>query len=210
MINKNTKTLANIIYIKENYDLINNLCYNTFIQNKLAVIPTDTVYGISGNYFNSNVRKKIIQIKNRPSNKGFIVLLPNIETLLEFTNQHIPSTIIDMLPAPLTLIVKNNFNNLYNEKTIAVRIPNDPWINNLLNIIKIPLISTSANLLAKAIPKTTKDIINNFSDKVDLIVLKKSKPLTLSSTILDISQKPYRILRQGSLKINLDLINNKS
>ncbi|MDH4127418.1 MAG: L-threonylcarbamoyladenylate synthase [Spirochaetota bacterium] len=198
-----------ICYLDEdNKRKIINLLCDTFKQGKLAIIPTDTVYGISGDYFSFGARERIIEIKQRPLDKSFIILVKNKESLFSFADQDIPKLILDELPTSLTLIVKNKHYNLYGEKTIAIRLSDDPWLSELFNRLDIPIISTSANISGDNIPEILDEIISIFRDKVDLIVLsrekKKKKP---PSTILDISSKPYRIIRQGDYLVPNELLN---
>ena len=196
-----------ICYLDEdNKRKIINLLCDTFKQGKLAIIPTDTVYGISGDYFSFGARERIIEIKQRPLDKSFIILVKNKESLFSFADQDIPKLILDELPTSLTLIVKNKHYNLYGEKTIAIRLSDDPWLSELFNRLDIPIISTSANISGDNIPEILDEIISIFRDKVDLIVLSREKKKKKPSTILDISSKPYRIIRQGDYLVSIELL----
>ncbi len=54
------------------------------LQEKIAVIATDTLYGIVGSAFSESVVERIYEVKGRDENKPFIILIPVIETLKEF------------------------------------------------------------------------------------------------------------------------------
>lgn len=190
-----------------NYNEIIDITNKILIEGKVAVLPTDTVYGLSGDYFNPLVRERIVKIKKRTFHKAFIVLVADKDALLECSNQEIPLSILKLLPASLTLIVKNRYHHLYNEESIAIRIPEHPFLTKLLSKVNIPIISTSANISGENIINTKDEIIKCFTNKVDLIVLEEDKGIITNeecpkpSTILDITSKPFRILREGDFII---------
>ncbi len=190
---------------KHNSEQVIKRCGQVLNQDQVAVIPTDTVYGLSGNYFSGVVRERISQIKQRPPDKGFIVLLPNVDFLVDFADQEIPNVILGLIPASLTLIVKNKHRRLHGEETLAIRVPDDPWLSLLLKEADIPLISTSANISGMNMPKTNQELITLFQEEVDLLVLEESIRDSEPSTILDISARPYKILRQGSFIVDIPI-----
>ncbi len=169
---------------------------------QVVLLPTDTVYGLSADYYHEEARQRIVEIKKRSADKGFIVLVADFPSLLNFADQEIPKSILDQLPAPLTLIVKNKDRKRYGEETLAVRIPTDTWLSQLLHKLKSPVISTSANISGEPMAKSHDELTHSFVHKVDLIVLKRDYEGQAPSTILDISSEPYKILRQGAFRVS--------
>lgn len=183
-----------------NQDNINDLAIKTakYINDGAVVlIPTDTVYGLSCNYMDRQARKRISEIKKRPLEKSYIVLINSKQELLKISDQQIPDAILHCLPASLTIIIRNRYKDMYQEETIAVRYPNNQFLNRAMDLIQLPIISTSANISGEEMPQTNEQIISCFDKQVDLIVLDKIKK-SKASTLLDISKMPYEILRQGS------------
>ncbi len=173
---------------------------------QVVLLPTDTVYGLSVDYYCEEARQRIIEIKKRPAHKGFIVLVADVSSLLDFADQEIPQAILEQLPAPLTLIVKNKDHKRYGEETLALRIPMDSWLSQVLHRLKRPVISTSANISGEGMAESHDELIDSFDSKVDFIVLKRDYEKQSPSTILDISSEPYKILRQGAFQVSESLL----
>ncbi len=200
-----------------------------FIAKKLkkgsvAVLPTSTIYGLSCVYNNKEAIDKIYDIKKRPKNLPFIVLISKISQLdiliEEKTNlaeKLIEKYWISENPQPLTLVFKkakikkkklkkdklkkdnhqkDNFGN-----TIAVRLDPLPIINKIINLSG-PLISTSATISGTNLsPRTINEIPEEVLQKVDLVLDYEKKLSGTASTIIDVSTENPIILRQGSVKI---------
>ena len=82
-------------------------------NNKVVIIPTDTVYGFSAvasadSIQNAKNQDKIRIIKGRSEDKPFIHLISNSQDIFKYTNQQISSEILNFWPGPLTVIVANN------------------------------------------------------------------------------------------------------
>jgi len=173
-------------------------------ENKVVIIPTDTVYGFSAVVFNDDNGKavnaeKICNVKGRDENKPFIQLISSPSEIQNITNQKIPSNLLKFWPGPLTIIVKDKNNE---NSTIAVRCPGDQWLRNVIKECGFPLYSTSVNLSGCPILETEEEILNTFSDKVDLIVLDGDKKNGIPSTIVKIEGESFSVLRQGSIKLS--------
>jgi len=80
-------------------------------------------------------------------------------------------------------------------------VPDDVFLMRLLEIIEKPLISTSVNRSGQKPMNKIDDIVNHFEESVDCIVDGGDMEGKTPSTVLDISAKPYRILRIGACTI---------
>jgi len=117
----------------------------------IIVFPTDTVYGIGCNPYNKKSVDKIYQIKDRSKTKPFPILAYSFDVASEIVEFDKDSKKIadKFWPGPLTLILKLRDERLkeslnLNEK-IAIRVPNNPCLLNLLKNSKF-LVGTSANI----------------------------------------------------------------
>lgn len=179
------------------------LCKNLLSQGNIVIIPTDTVYGVSGivsddKTFDKNVQNKIINVKGRDESKKMIQLISSPLDIYKYTNQKIPNSILSYWPGPLTIIVKDKNNE---NSTIAVRCPGDQWLRNVIKDCGFPLYSTSVNLSGCPILETEEEILKTFSDKVNLIVLDGDKKNGVPSTIVKIDGESFSVLRQGAIKL---------
>ena len=172
-------------------------------ENRVVIIPTDTVYGFSAAVvFDKNGKslnsEKICNLKGRNENKPFIQLISTPSEIQNITNQKIPSNLLKFWPGPLTIIVKDKNNE---NSTIAVRCPGDQWLRNVIKDCGFPLYSTSVNLSGCPILETEEEILKTFSDKVNLIVLDGDKKNGVPSTIVKIDGESFSVLRQGAIKL---------
>jgi len=203
-----------IINIDENPESALNLVIELFHSGKIFIYPTDTIYGIGGNPFDENVVNRITDIKGRNEKKQFIWLLSDFENLMNYVDV-IFDTHLDFLqkmwPAPVTVILNLNARTkeIINQDTIAVRIPENDFCLKLLREISRPLISTSVNRSREDPLKHIDQIVNNFSQDVDAIVYCSETIEKKSSTIIDLTSKQPKLIREGSIKF-VELLQNFS
>ena len=157
----------------------------------VVIMPCDTIYGIVS--ITGDPEKRIREIKGRDEGKPFIRLLGTKEEIRTFTDLKISDEILSLWPGPLTLIVPD-----LSGGTVAVRVPEDEYLLRLLNMIKVPLVSTSVNFTGSPFLNNIRDIKKSFEKLVDIIVEGGDVDTSAAaSTILDITSYPARILRQG-------------
>jgi L-threonylcarbamoyladenylate synthase len=172
---------------------------NTEVHNAFEVInnggiilyPTDTVWGIGCDASNEEAVKKIYALKQREENKSMIVLL-NGERMMYKVFKEIPQVawqILDLSEKPTTLILDNPRNVAKNiiaeDNTIGVRIVTEPFCFKLMERMKKPLVSTSANISGMFTPKTFKEISPEIIKGVDYVVnLYQDKICKNPSTII--------------------------
>ena len=175
------------------------------LKNEVVIIPTDTIYGFSGLL---SAEKSLMNIKKREKSKKLIYLIEKPEMALEHIDETFYSKFeLDFFfshwPNPLTIIYKGK-----TEKTIALRCPKDEWLSSLLSNVGYPIFSTSVNISGQASMEKIEIIKKTFEKDVSLIVDAgdiKGK----SSTILDVSERPFKVLRLGSYQINFDAISQE-
>ncbi len=103
----------------------------------VALLPTDTIYGLHAVASNEAAVAKIASIKGRKAGKRFVVIAASVEQLLDY-GAAVPDVLRSIWPAPLTAIVPHSVGN------VAVRIPDGGWLRGLLERTG-PLVSTSAS-----------------------------------------------------------------
>ena len=175
---------------------------NTEVHNAFEVIknggiilyPTDTVWGIGCDATNEEAINKIFALKQRTESKSMIVLV-NGERMMHQVFNEIPEVawqILDFAEKPTTLILdkpKNIAKNLIAEdNSLAVRMVNEPFCFKLIERMKKPLVSTSANISGMFTPKTFKEIGPEIIKGVDYVVnLQHDKVCKNPSTIIKLS-----------------------
>lgn len=173
------------------------------------IIPTDTVYGIATSPFIPYAVDNLLSYKQRNVNMPPPILISNkntLSSLVEPINDEVKRLIKCFWPGPLTLILKSqtciswNYTHYFNN--IAVRIPNNPIILNLLNQIG-PLAVSSANISGN-LPAPNAYLASKLFDKYIKVYLNdNNKPFInykTVSTILDCRMKSnFKILREGAI-----------
>ncbi len=174
------------------------------LENKeIICYPTDTLYGLGADIKDNSSIKKVFDIKNRPTSMPLSVAVSDIDSLkkIAYIDKKSKVLIEKFLPGPLCLILnkKKTVSDIVtsNLKKVAIRIPDN---KNALYILRNfgPITCTSANIHGKPTPNSIKYIRNIFIDSVSVYVdngVLSSKP----STIVDVSDKKLKIIREGSL-----------
>lgn len=179
-------------------------------QGKIVILPTDTVYGFSGivdanDDSTFSCDEKIRAIKGRSETKPLIQLIAKPEDIYLYTDDKIPTELLQKWPGALTIIVNVKKNAPLSENaklpTIAFRCPGDVWLRKIISLCNAPLYSTSVNRSGSPVLENENDIISEFEDEVDLIVTDGDKKGALPSTLVKIENGEGKILRQGSVKI---------
>ena len=169
--------------------------------------PTETVYGLGGNATEARVVERITRLKGRDSGKPLLVLVNGIEDVLPLIRGFSPRVKIlmeDFWPGPLTLIFEAS--SVLPEAISAgtgrlgVRVSPDPVCRALVERLKKPLVSTSANPTGKKPARTASEVLYYFGDGIDLILDGGERKSEIPSTVLDVSGDIPRLLREGSIQ----------
>ena len=171
------------------------LCSKLLKEEKVVIIPTDTVYGFSGVINKTDF--KIRSIKGRAENKPFIILISEPEEINSISAQKLPSSLLNYWPGALTVIVRKKDNS---NTTVAVRCPGDEWLRNIISLTGSPIYSTSVNRSGFPVLNSIEEIKREFESEVSLIVDDGDKIGALPSTIVRYYGK-ISVVRQGSLII---------
>ncbi len=155
----------------------------------VVVLPCDTIYGLCAAYKIGD--KALMDLKGRPEDKPFLILatIEQAKKLCVF----IPDDILSSWPAPLTVIL-----NTVDGKKTAIRVPADPFLQNLLELTEMPIYSTSVNMAGEPSLLNFTDICRRFEAMVDGLVRDKEVQGTVPSTLIDATVRPYTIVRQGA------------
>ena len=145
----------------------------------VILYPTDTIWGIGCDATNENACQKISQIKNRPENKSFIILVDSVQMVEKYIPEFpdVCYDLIDVSDKPLTIIYPNAKglapSILADDGSVGIRVTKDPICLKLIRSMRKPLVSTSANLSGEANPSCFADVNQQIKDQVDAIVMEK-------------------------------------
>jgi L-threonylcarbamoyladenylate synthase len=163
-----------------------------FAAGGVAIMPCDTIYGIVGPAPQSE--RRLRGLKGR-GEKSFLQLIGSADWLPRFGDLRLPPSLASYWPGPLTIIFPAG------QGTVALRVPADPSLRQLLERLGRPLFSTSVNLSGQPPLWRIGDILGQFEKSVDLVVDAGDLPGRLASTIVDVTRRPFRLLRRGALDL---------
>ena len=172
----------------------------------LVAVPTETVYGLAGNGMDEKAVEKIYEVKGRPAIKPLSLMVASPEEIGRFAVE-VPDA-AKMLaekfwPGPLTIVLKANPDIpeivRAGGDTIGLRCPDHALTLQALREAGVPFAAPSANLSGALSPKTAGDVLKVFDGVIDAVIDGGACTLGRESTILDMSKKPYRVLRKGAL-----------
>ena len=174
-------------------------------ESQVIAFPTETVYGLGAHMFKEEAIKKIYALKKRDKNKALIVHLGSIEDVKRVAIE-IPNDFYTLasrfFPGPLTIILKKNpeiSSLISSDSTIALRMPDNYYTQKLINLLGSPIVGTSANISNQKSPVSAKMVIDAFFNKISAIIDTGECSLKIPSTIISLVDKPYKILRTGSI-----------
>lgn len=157
---------------------------------KIAILPTDTVYGFSGiarcAEKDFSTETLIASIKGRAEEKPLIELLAFPEDVYNYIDGKLPADIFSRWPGPLTVIVENNarYRSVTGRETTAFRCPGDEWLRKVIELCGAPVYSTSVNRSGSPALTKISQIRSEFEGEVDLIVEDGDKDFAKPSTIV--------------------------
>ena len=172
----------------------------------LIAFPTDTVYGVACDLWNSEAIEKVFTAKGRSKDKPLPILVGEKEQLSQITelSQINPNTITllkHFWPGAMTVIMPKQASipeNLSPFDTIGVRMPNH---SRLLELLKKtgPLAVTSANLSGQDNPTTAEEVLTQLGGRIDLILDGGKTRSGIPSTVISSTPDGFNILRQGAI-----------
>lgn len=178
--------------------------YETIANGGIILYPTDTVWGIGCDATNAEAVAKIYQLKQRAETQSMIVLM-NGEKMMYNVFSDIPEVawqILDLSENPTTLILdqpKNVAKNVIGpDNTLGIRIVKEPFCYKLMERMKKPLVSTSANISGQPTPKSFAEISPEIINGVDYVVnLHRDKISGKPSTIIKLTKdSQVKIIRK--------------
>lgn len=170
-------------------------------KGEVMLYPTDTIWGVGCDATNEEACQKISQIKNRPNEKSFIILVDGFPMLERYVPDfhEVCYELCDNADKPLTVIYPTSRNiapsAIAEDGSIGIRITKDPLCVKLIRALKKPLLSTSANISGKTHPLSFDEISNQIKNGVDFIVEDRLKDK------MDTPSQIIKIDLNGSVKI---------
>jgi L-threonylcarbamoyladenylate synthase len=168
--------------------------FNAYQKGGVIAYPTEAVFGLGCDPDNPQAIRKLLAIKDRPEEKGLILLAGDFTQLLPYLDisqlsQAQTKTILSRWPNGITQILPANpdisplLTGCYN--SIAVRITDHPDVVALCQRANRAIVSTSANLTGQPPAKTWQQVQEQLADKVDFVLKSETLGYSKPSQIID-------------------------
>lgn len=176
----------------------------------VIVYPSDTFYGLGASCFSRQALQRIFEIKKRPGSKGLPVLVSDLEMAKGLAAELPPvfqALASRFWPGPLTVVLKAA-SHLPPElagprRTIGIRLPAVVWLQELIRVIGLPLVTTSANISGQGEIESAGEVKSVFTGKVELIVDGGKTHGGKPSTVIDLTGEKPVLVREGVIAKNV-------
>jgi L-threonylcarbamoyladenylate synthase len=174
----------------------------------IVIFPTDTAFGIGCRIDDEAAVKRLFAVRRRPEEKAPPVLVGSLEMAQAYL-QPVSQDVIDQLvkpfwPGALTIVLQCQVDKVLpmvrKNDTLGVRVPDHATTLAMINGLGVPIIGSSANFPSEKTPYNFEDLDPELVKLVDYVVPGTCKA-QLASTVIDVTQKPWKILRQGPIQI---------
>ena len=172
-----------------------NKAFEVLKNGGVILYPTDTVWGLGCDATNEAAVAKINLIKGRASDKSLIVLLANENNLQSYVTEipEVAYELIEYAENPMTIIfsgAKNLAKNVINnDGSVGIRVVKHDFCEQLIQRLRKPIVSTSANLSGQPTPLFFNDIDQEIINAVDYVVDFEQEDRT--------TKKPSTIIKLG-------------
>jgi len=177
-------------------------------RGELAVVPTDTVYGVAADAFNPPAVNLLLAAKGRGRDMPVPVLVSS-SAMLDAVVEALPDAgraLIDAFwPGALTIVVRHTPHLSWDlgeaRGTVAVRMPDHPIATALIEQTG-PLAVSSANRTGQPAPTTMVDARLQLGASVAVYLDGGPCAAAVPSSIVDLTGDAPRLLRAGALDLD--------
>lgn len=174
----------------------------------VVAYPTDTVYGLAVDAFNTAAISRLYAVKQRPDDKALPLIIGEVGQLAQVAAAVLPQAeqlMAAFWPGPLTLLFEPHEALpvlLRGESPrIGVRWPSAVLSQQLARELGHAVTATSANRSGAPVALTAAEVVMQLSSSVDLILDGGRAESSEVSTVLDVVVTPPRVLRAGKIPI---------
>jgi L-threonylcarbamoyladenylate synthase len=172
----------------------------------VVVYPTETLYGLGANAWNPEAVERVHALKKRKEGKPVLVIVHSAGAVPGLTDDITEAGRILMesfWPGPLTLLFRSGAHVpravTGDSGKIGIRVPSSRLCVRLCELSGCPLISTSANISGEPVPGSVPEIERALGPGVDLFIDGGVLPPGLPSTVVDVTGRAPRLVREGRI-----------
>jgi len=167
----------------------------------VLLVPTETVYGLVCRWDDKEAVERIYELKGREKAKPLALFADSVDTLKKFDlylNKNAEKLASKLCPGALTIVVPTPTGD-----TLGFRIPDHPFILELLKRLGYPLASTSANRSGEPNALNVDAALAMLDGEPDVVINGGAiPPDRQASTVVMALDDSLKILRQGPVSEN--------
>lgn len=174
---------------------------------KIVALPSDTVFGLAISINHIETIDRLKEVKHRQDDRPFPVLVSSKSQInqLALLSRRDVKLVRHWMPGAMTLIVNKaqgvDSRVTSGKGTIAIRMPDDPWLIELIRKVGYPLLMPSANITGEKEARSSDEVLAYFDGLIEGVVEGESL-LDVSSTVIDASSKKLVEVRKGPISLN--------
>lgn len=178
----------------------------------IVIFPTDTAFGIGCRIDREDATSRLFQIRQRPTEKAVPVLVSGITMAQKYLtplSDNVRRLMEKYWPGGLTIVYQCQTDLTPplvrgGRSTLGVRMPDHELTLQLIKGVGVPILGPSANFHSAPTPFNLTDLDPELVKQVDLVLPGECKTKQVS-TVIDCSVTPWKILRQGSVRVPSEL-----
>lgn len=175
-------------------------------RGELVAFPTETVYGLAADAFNLEAVARVYEVKGRPAGNPLPVQVASADDLSGLARE-IPEAAWPLMeaffPGPLTLVLpaSGGLPDLVTAGTgkVGIRVPDHPVALALIREAGGPIVAPSANISGEPPPTTAEEVLAYLDGRIEIVLDAGPTQLKTASTVVDLTERPPKILRVGSI-----------
>jgi tRNA threonylcarbamoyl adenosine modification protein (Sua5/YciO/YrdC/YwlC family) len=176
------------------------------LRGDVVGVPTDTFYGLAADPFNLSAVEQIYRVKGRPEARALPILVNSVEQAEQLQREASDAFLClaeKFWPGALTILVdasdKLPLKVTANTGKVALRWPNSKVACALIEALEGPLTGTSANISGFPACSNAHQLMKQLGERLPLVLDSGETGASLASTIVDIHDDHWRILREGAI-----------
>ena len=164
--------------------------------------PTDTIYGIGCDLFNKEAIERIYRLKKHNRNKPLSFICSNMKDISRYAHvsNYAYKTMRRLLPGAYTFILEATKlvpkMVMTKQKTVGIRVPDNPICLTLVRELDHPIISTSVYRVEEELYSDPREIEERFGKSLDLVI-DGGIIAAEHSSIIDLTDESPKVIRKG-------------
>ncbi len=187
----------------------------TLAEGKLAVFPTETVYGLAARALDAGAVARLLEVKGRKAGHPLTLAIRGADEARDYAPDMSPLALRlarRCWPGPVTLVLDDSHPEslvrrlpasvqraVSPRKTVGLRVPGHPTVLDILRMVVGPLVLTSANRGGQTEARTAQEAVRALGEDVDLVLDDGPTRYGQPSSVVRVSGRQYDVLRVGAV-----------